>query len=883
MWNIKLKQFLHDPVDKCFGIQGHVERARRYANVIGVSSIEEIKDQDHIASCMERSFLPKEKIYQDFTEIRHPLSEGKLDVTEFNKEEIFKKIEEVFVETNIAYLDDKQKFFYLWRNLPLLIYEKFKDSEIGRYIPLLPADTRIPDHSIWEHLKITSVINAFEKFQNNSLFLFSIGPVQSFIAQARKTQDLFMGSFIISYLTFKGIEVIIEKYGPTNVIYPDLYGQPLMDYLFKVKNIDIKNSSYEFVDQPTILNRFVVILPFSDKKEIENLAKEIENAVRSEWNSAVNTVLSRFKLTNSIVQYVDKQNKNFPEIYWVAIPLRKDDNDVNIKDFSYFFKKYEIEKWEKIWHFVNEKGEHPPNIGLLYQLAYSALEKSMGARKNLRNFEQTEEHGKKCHLCGEREAIINARKENLKVGKYISSTEGLCILCFTKRAFDKYLEDKFGYKFKEFSFPSSAEIACSDFKERALEKAKEEFIDYIEKTKRMFGESIEEFKTLPLPKLKKGFVDVLNIEGSWFFEENIRIEEIEEQIGEKLTEENINELKESLKKITDKTGKPNPYYSVIMLDADFMGKWLSGEKLPAIENAYNSETWEKLPDDFKKELSYKLAKKILTPAIHSTISHALRNYSIEFVRKIIEEEHLGKLIYAGGDDMLAFVNLKDLLEVMRKLRAAFSGHIRIENDEVVVDWSNGTGFVEKESRFLLTMGPKASASAGIVIAHYKTPLKLVIDKVRQMEKKAKEFDEAEKNSFGLALMKHSGDVKEFCCKWKKDGIDMIEYIKKLSEYFRETNNPRLSKTFPYKLYQSLSRLKNRNGNFTLSEGIFDSELKRNLTRFIEAENKEQRKEALNELTEILNSLFWHSGIGSNIDKFTNLIEIARFITLKEGR
>jgi len=402
-FNEKLKQFLHDPVDKCFGIQGHVERARRYANVIGVSSIEEIKDQDHIASCMERSFLPKEKIYQDFTEIRHPLSEGKLGVTEFNKEEIFKKIEEVFVETNIAYLDDKQKFFYLWRNLPLLIYEKFKNSEIGKYIPLLPADTRIPDHSIWEHLKITSVINAFEKFQNNSLFLFSIGPVQSFIAQARKTQDLFMGSFIISYLTFKGIEVIIEKYGPTNVIYPDLYGQPLMDYLFKVKNIDIKNSSYEFVDQPTILNRFVVILPFSDKKEIENLAKEIENAVRSEWNSAVNTVLSRFKLTNSIVQYVDKQNKNFPEIYWVAIPLRKDDNDVNIKDFSYFFKKYEIEKWEKIWHFVNEKGEHPPNIGLLYQLAYSALEKSMGARKNLRNFEQTEEHGKKCHLCEEKQ------------------------------------------------------------------------------------------------------------------------------------------------------------------------------------------------------------------------------------------------------------------------------------------------------------------------------------------------------------------------------------------------------------------------------------------------------------------------------------------------
>ena len=48
------------------------------------------------------------------------------------------------------------------------------------------------------------------------------------------------------------------------------------------------------------------------------------------------------------------------------------------------------------------------------------------------------------------------------------------------------------------------------------------------------------------------------------------------------------------------------------------------------------------------------------------------------MRTIVEEEHLGKIVYAGGDDVLA-VNLKDLFEVMRKLRAAFSGHIKIEN------------------------------------------------------------------------------------------------------------------------------------------------------------------------------------------------------------
>lgn len=43
----------------------------------------------------------------------------------------------------------------------------------------------------------------------------------------------------------------------------------------------------------------------------------------------------------------------------------------------------------------------------------------MGSRKNLREFEQTEKHGKKFHLCGEREDVIKKGNINLKVGKYI--------------------------------------------------------------------------------------------------------------------------------------------------------------------------------------------------------------------------------------------------------------------------------------------------------------------------------------------------------------------------------------------------------------------------------------------------------------------------------
>ncbi|WP_028841629.1 type III-B CRISPR-associated protein Cas10/Cmr2 [Thermodesulfobacterium hveragerdense] len=523
----KLKAFLHDPIDKCFDIPTHIQRAKEYAEIIGVSGVYEMKGPDEIASCMERSFLPKpekyglrkEHFYQECTEIRHPFSEGKIYLPDFDKKRILSEVKTVFENIKTALpQDDKDQFLYLWRNLMEEMFDKFKDLPIGKYIPVLPADTRMPDHSIWEHLKIASAIKAFKDkennqlYQNNSLFLFSIGPVQSFISQARKTQDLFMGSFILSYLTFKAIKVVVDKYGPTNIIYPDLYGQPLMDYYLEKRKIKVKNSTGNYIDQPTIPNRFVAIFPVTEKKEIEELAEKIKETTENTWKEMGEKVLDAFKLKDNsdVVRVFEQQMKIFPEIYRTSIPLKVGSNDIRVNDFKEFFEDKEIERWEKLETFIKEKAEFPPNIGFLYQLAYSALEKSMGARKNLRDFEQTKEYGKKCHLCGEREAFIcgkkreDEKKETEKIkckvyldvekyGKYISSTEGLCIICFTKRALDKYLVNKFSGKFKDFSFPSTAEISCSDFKEKALKDAQTEIKEYVKTFQDIVGE--ENFQT----------------------------------------------------------------------------------------------------------------------------------------------------------------------------------------------------------------------------------------------------------------------------------------------------------------------------------------------------------------------------------------------------
>ena len=56
------------------------------------------------------------------------------------------------------------------------------------------------------------------------LLLFSIGPVQSFIASARKTEDLWAGSYLLSFLVEKAIQQLHQlsqvEGGSVELIFP---------------------------------------------------------------------------------------------------------------------------------------------------------------------------------------------------------------------------------------------------------------------------------------------------------------------------------------------------------------------------------------------------------------------------------------------------------------------------------------------------------------------------------------------------------------------------------------------------------------------------------------------------------------------------------------
>ena len=286
---------------------------------------------------------------------------------------------------------------------------------------------------------------------------------------------------------------------------------------------------------------------------------------------------------------VKRHIEQFPEIYWVALPLKIVDRDIKIEDLAGFFES--TEKYKNIWEFAAQNGEHPPNIGLLYQIVYSSLE-NQWVREKPEGFEYAEEYDKKCHLCGERGGLDKSRGWRSK-GRKIRhwDSEVLCTICFVKRALgDHYLKEKFkntsNNPFQNYSFPSTAEIATSDFKLMCLEKAGDDLKAYIETFITVVGEArVREVTTMPLPKIMNKHTDFENLEGEWFFDENLSSQQFKKQLGINLKEGQINELKEKLRSLINKVGAPNPYYAVIISDADSMGIWLSGWNLPDIENA----------------------------------------------------------------------------------------------------------------------------------------------------------------------------------------------------------------------------------------------------------------------------------------------------------
>ncbi len=599
------------------------------------------------------------------------------------------------------------------------------------------------------------------------MLLFSLGPVQSFIAQARKTRDLWLGSFLLSLLMEASMTEIKSE---AALIFPE---KPFIE-----KNI------------PDLTNKYVAIFDTFEKAEAR--AKQSEINIKKCWESICKDVqiqiLERYAKpvdVDALIPIWDRQTNpdTFFEIFWVIV----------------------------------ERGDTPKYAEWLKQ-----VQRALDARKQLRHIklldkaeQETaflEERGEKSTISGEREALHGrgiSREEVRTFWTELAQSlvkdgnrhninpdgeERLDAIDTVKRF--AYLSEVFRKKNVEAGFPSTSSIATATFVERLLKDDVDTSMltDWLSVTKAHYMADMQP-DTIPyLYKLAREHPhprEILKRDGDCYFPETFAPQRLKKDynvtpIGK--AEAVAAEGRTALRKLLTATDalditRPTTYYAMIQMDGDKMGKLLS---------------------------------EVADEAEHSRISQTLSTFSREQAPAIVEEQYPGRLIYAGGDDVFALAPLacdyrqesppaiKTVFDLVYQLQHQYSETVKAQ--------------VSNESN-----REQVSASAGIAIAHHLTSLSYV----RRMSKAAE--DSAKKhygrNALVVTVLRRSGEQTRVGCRWQYKGLATDgQPVKLFTSFYELFKQDALSPKCVYILLEEAVTL------VKLSKAAQQSEIRRVLQR-----------------------------------------------------
>ncbi len=209
----------------------------------------------------------------------------------------------------------------------------------------------------------------------------------------------------------------------------------------------------------------------------------------------------------------------------------------------------------------------------------------------------------------------------------------------------------------------------------------------------------------------------------------------------------LKRLREQIGQLFKPGNNPTDWYVLAAGDGDGMGDWLKGVNLQPYSAYIPDELHQKIPkmpdniQDYFQEFLH--IKKRMGPSTHSALSRALLDFSNQLVPYLTEERYAGRLIYGGGDDVLAYTNLWEWDKWLWDIRQCFRGGEDPNNDEFASQgdywrWNQGKPPENLTSRPLFTMGSTATISFGVVIAHHSVPLAIALENLWEAEEKAKE-------------------------------------------------------------------------------------------------------------------------------------------------
>ena len=757
-------------------------------------------------------------------------------------------------------VDWRRTLLAFWRFGPEL-REEDDNGTLSQLWPLLPADTRIPDHAIWDHLDLVSAFAgafAVDPDEDAALLALSIGPVQSFIAAARSTSDLWAGSHLLARLSWEATKVVCERLGPDAILFPRLRGIPQVDVWlrdecrlppewFKGCDWTERETDANSLFSAALPNRFVAVVPAGAAGAI---AGEIETRVRDWLKSLGARVVDRLLEAASPrhsddppdeMVYAYRQMRDqldgFPEVHWAAVPFSfirpgdtKRQTDLNTSMLSEamapFFgvdadepsgfldsPAWKVLQNDRTW----EDGTKffAPKPGVLYPAVYDLAERVLAAAKAVRPFAQTEQRGWRCSLTGETEWLTTdeeqlkwpyrTRKDTLwaKVAKarpaWAKAGEHLGALPAIKRLWPTLFAEEVtgvvGAGTGDVSrfVVSTHTMALAKQIEARVQRSKDGDLG-AEHHRAEFEGAVSEFWASPvaLPRKLMRMIGGDRNTARWAKYLPGLLDAAAESDGEERQREEKQRRAEALVKhlLGDKI---ETYYALLLMDGDHMGRILSGDEGdngdgPSCAISYLDSFHPQVRKGFEVRAGenpalekYGNQTRATSPNRHLAISAALNDFALYVVPEVIEREFLGRVLYAGGDDVMAMLPVADLLPAMRRLRHAYSGDApdgtpidrkaaRGSRELVCKDGfallpprsGHGSGSDSRRGRLMRMMGG-ATASCGAVIAHHQAPLTAVMRELRDAEQRAK--NEGGRNAFSLKVVKRSGGALHLTARW----------------------------------------------------------------------------------------------------------------------
>lgn len=695
-WDTLLLSWLHDPVDKAADIRTHESRAARYASIVLGREVDKeelrVGHADQLASGYERLPMPDARgRYEELgvspengkLTVIHPLSGRKRTISVAIETE---RVEEVLGDLFGKEMDTRRRFLTLWRLVP----ERLAQLQAG--LAVQPADTRNPDHTLWNHLDTTAAIAWASRGGSPAFLSFKLGPVQNFIEASRSLRDLYTSSWILSHLAFGAMKPVLESCGPTAFIYPALRGLPMMDAWLCEKGVDVRMPEEQELIRPSIPHRFLAVVPSST---LESLKKQVVESAQAAW----------LELAEKIRKLLKKK--------WDG----------------------EFPGWDRLWDAQIRCFWDFRAAGFVHAEAGGQIKALLGE-----------------DAAGRFDAIVRMRNgaaagDSVQPGQWQKLVE-LSAMLMDASTTIRHIP--------EYRVDGEVPPKCTLF--GSFEQMGPSHLSESDRFWKQVNEN-EGKDRLSAAALVKRYA----------LREDIRFPDTGTVAGRYRSEK--------------EPSRKSRYYAVLMMDGDRMGEWLSGGLSPKVGEVIHEKLAAWLAAQGAGE-ALELRRPV-SPDLHMAISSALNEFAVRLVPEIVGR-HQGEVVYSGGDDVLAILPLHTCLQCARELREAFA------SDQV--------------------LGEKATASAGLVIAHYKEDLRLVLHEARQAEKAAKR---AGRDRIHVVAMKRSGGLGRATCRW-----DFIEHFVRLFRLFELG----LTDRWTYQMQRQMDVLAG------LPEEAFLLELERQLSR-----------------------------------------------------